>query len=87
MDTERQLYEKTEKAPLKDRIIKNIKFLNDHRKSMLIFNASELNKEEPARKKLVLSSYLKPIVMSIIGLAAFTSIIMSSLGKLGSLKS
>lgn len=87
LDTERHLFEKIEKKPLKTRIIQNIKFLNDHRKSMLIFNASELKKEEPANKKIIFSTYLKPLIMSIIGAFMFTSIVMSSIGKLGLLKS
>ena len=87
MDTDRHLNGDNEKKPLKDRIIANVKFLNVHRKSMLVFNAAELTKEEPARKKVIFSSFLKPLFMTIIGVAAFISIIMSSLEKLGSLKS
>jgi len=68
-------------------MIANFKFLNTHRKSMLVFNAAELTKEEPARKKVILSSFLKPLAMTVIGLGMFFSIITASLDKLGSLKS
>jgi len=87
LDTERHLEKENEKKPFKDRMIANLKFLNTHRKSMLIFNAAELTKEEPARKKVILSSFLKPLAMTVIGLGMFFSIITASLDKLGSLKS
>ena len=87
MDTERQLFQKTEKKSLKERVIANIKFLNNHRKSMLIFNAAELTKEEPARKKVIFSSFLKPLIMTVIGVGMMLSIIMANLKLLGSLKS
>ena len=69
-----------EKKPLKTRIIQNLKFVNEHRKSMLKFNASELKKEEPANKKIMFSTYLKPLIMSVIGGILFVKIVMSSIG-------
>ena len=54
---------------------------------MLKFNASELTRDERGRSKVILSSYLKPLIMGFIAGLAFFSIVKTNINKLNTLKS
>ena len=62
------------------------KFLNDHRKNVLMLNSMDLASDEKGRKKVIWSSYLKPLIMMTIACFAFYSIVMTNINKLNTLK-
>jgi len=54
---------------------------------MLKFNSSDLTREEKGNKKVIWSSFIKPIIMGIIAVLAFFSIVIANMKKLNTLKS
>jgi hypothetical protein len=87
LDDEKALKNTMPEESLKTKVIKSLTVLNETRKSPLIFNASELSKQEKGRSKMIISSYLKPLLMGIIAAFAFFSIVKTNIDKLNTLKS
>ena len=61
-------------------------FIKNNRSKLIEMDTGALEKMEPERNKKNKSSYLKPILMTVIGLSMFFMIVMKNYNKLNQLK-